>query len=770
MANTPGTPWSTPVAPVPAPAVAPVAAAAPTPAAPAAAPAATSSTIPFDVTAYLKQHPELAQNYASGTTPDGRTYQQVYGSLANYAATNALRTGGPDLTAAIKANNFVLPSGTTATINSNGEVNFTGGNGLSDNTLLTAAGYESQGGNSTPSTPLEQQLLTTALPELQNQITGDANRRSIADNLANQTVAGAAAANAQLQRTQGGHFDGATYFQKYPDVASAYQSAGGQAGTGQTVDQYAEQHYLNNGQKEGRSPFYVQSAQLSQDFNNANQTTAANIAAANQATQTQLQSLSQATTQMQQNLTGDLATKAAALQQQLTSLQQNATTLDAAQKAALTQQITSQIADLHDSIATQRQALQDQITALGTAADTQSQAKLAALNQEIQGLTAAQAPLNAARLAAAGMQATAINTGLESTKDQLTAQNALAGYYGGSTGQDAALARATIAARQNAAQAVGGAQTQNATDTRDIGFQGATGQNTIASALADAQNQIAQQSATGKAALTSGEAVGTQQLKDTQAGGTAAISGQTAQSLANIGNLGATTTYGNVSTGADQSRTIADALAQGSYGLNAGNAAQTLAANQAGNAAKATYYDNNYNRSLAAALAPASIASGTAGALTGLDQYATSGLNGALNTLNWWSTNSGTPPTPGAIATQPSTAGNSLSNLGSGLVNAGIGIGNSQNWWQSVPTKTTATSISDADITAALGSCWIGREVYGVMNPRWMQFRGWMLAQAPAWFRKFYLENGERIAIQISDKQSLKDELRSVMDMILQTA
>lgn len=945
MANIPGTPWSNQIVPpVAAPAPVPVAPA-PTPA-PAPAPAAGSSpTIPFDVTAYLKQHPEIAENYASGTTPDGKTYQQVYGSLANYAATNALRNGGPDLAAAIRANNFVLPSGTTASLDANGNVNFSGGTGLSDNTLMAGLGYESQGGTNTPSTPLEQQILSTSLPEIQNEILGDTNRRSIADNLANQTLAGASAANAQLQRTQGGHFDGTTYFQKYPDVAAAYQAAGGQSGTGKTVDQYAEQHYLTNGQKEGRSPYYVQSSQLAQDFNNANQTTAANIAASADATKSQLQALSQATTQMQQNLTGDLATKASALQQQITSLQQNAgnldaaqraallqqiqtqqqdlvqsvsaqkqaadtaagtlrtaastnaqnqlsnlaqsvtqlqanlsgesatkaaalsaqlaslnqnlDTLDASQRAALTQQITTQIQDLHDSIGTQRQALQDQITALGTAADAQSQAKLASLNQEIQGLTAAQAPLNAARLAAADMQATAVNTGLESTKDQLTAQSALAGYYGGSTGQDAALARATISARQNAAQAVGGAQTANATDTRDIGIQGAAGQKTIADALADAHNQIAGQAATGTAGLTVGQALGTEQLKDTQATGLSGIasntalsragigaqganttfadalnaaaqnrsindnaattaqkikdalsaqgfqidstqtaqiqnlsnqlaSGQqnlgdtqaaglagiatnTAQSLSNIGNLGATTTYGNVAAGADQSRTIADALAQGNYGINAGNAAQTLAAQQAGNAAKATYYDNNYNRSLAAALAPASIASSTAGALTGLDQYATSGLNGALNTLNWWSTNTGTPPTPGAIATQPSTQGNSLSNLGSGLLSAGIGIGNANNWWQT-PKASSPTNLTDSDITAALGACWIARSVYGSMNPRWLQFRGWMLAQAPAWFRKFYLENGERVAAQITDRQSLKDELRAVMDMILQTA
>ncbi len=570
--------------------------------------------------------------------------------------------------------------------------------------LLDALGYQVNPAaittqqNLTPGsgTPLEQQLLQQALPGLTGDINQDANRRALADALANAAVTGAGAATTQLGRTQGGHFDGRAYFAQNPDVANAFNALPPGAtpdtkknynGQDVTADQFAEQHYLQFGQSEGRQPDYVQSAQLAQDFNNANQTVASNVASANQATQTQLAALGQATAQLQQNLTGDLAAKAAALQTQLASLNQNLDTLDATQRQALTTQIATQQRDLEQSITTQRQALQDQIAALGNAADAESQAKRASLNTEIQALTAAQAPLNAARSAAAELQATAVNVGLQRTQDQLTADNARAGFVGGSTAQDNALNRSTIDARQQAAQAVGNANVANASDTRDIGVRGATGQRSIADALAEAQRNITGQGATGNAALTTAGAVGRQQLGDLGAVGQAGITNQTALSRAGIGAFGANTAAANATTGADQGRSIADALAQGQYGLTSTNALNTLAAQQQGAAARATYYDNDYNRSLSAALAPGQIATGLAGGLTALDNYATSGLNRSLGTLNWWSTNQATPPTQGALATNANQSGNSLSNLGAGLFGAGLNLGAANQWWKTPTTN-----------------------------------------------------------------------------------
>lgn len=636
----------------------------------------------FSVTQYLQAHPDILQNFLNDPG-----YASFYGSLAKYAIADAQSHGTPTEQQAIQSGSLAADAS------------------QDDNTLLPALGYVQQGGDTTGSQPIEQNLLTQALPTIQHEISDDAPRRVIADQLSGQVAGAATAANDLLAQTQGGHFDGATYFANYPDVAAAYQQQGGQAGTGMTVDQYAQQHYLTNGQREGRTPTYVQDPKLAQDFANADTTTKANIDASNAQLQTNLGALTTATTALQGNLTGDLAAKAAALNTQIASLNDNLATLDASQKAALTQQIATQQADLEQSITTQRQALQDQITALGNAADAQSQAKLASLQTEIAGLNAAQAPLNAARSAAANMQATAVNTGLQRTQDQLTAQNALAGYVGGSTGQDAALARATIDARQQAAQAIGSANTANASDTRDIGVQGAAGQKSIADALADAQAGIAAQGATGNAALTTNLATGRQALGDTGAGALASITANTAASKAGIGALGANTTYANTAAGADQSKSIADALAQGTYGLTSTNAANTLASQQAGNAAKATYYDNDYARSLAAASAVPTIAANTTSALTGLAGLGSAGLNSALNTLNWWSTNTAPAPTPGAIATTPSTAGNSLSTLGTGLTSAALSAAGKNNWWTTptTPAPVSTTSPGSSYLTGESG-------------------------------------------------------------------
>jgi len=60
--------------------------------------------------------------------------------------------------------------------------------------------------------------------------------------------------------------------------------------------------------------------------------------------------------------------------------------------------------------------------------------------------------------------------------------------------------------------------------------------------------------------------------------------------------------------------------------------------------------------------------------------------------------------------------------------------------------------------------CWVAREVYGADNPRWLQFRHWMLTQAPAWFRNLYIRHGERFARYIADKPLLKRLIRAFMD------
>lgn len=73
-------------------------------------------------------------------------------------------------------------------------------------------------------------------------------------------------------------------------------------------------------------------------------------------------------------------------------------------------------------------------------------------------------------------------------------------------------------------------------------------------------------------------------------------------------------------------------------------------------------------------------------------------------------------------------------------------------------------------ITSALGAvggvmmCWVAREVYGAENPKWLQFRRWMLFEAPDWLFHWYLFNGEKFAKYISNKPLLKRVIRGWMD------
>ena len=60
--------------------------------------------------------------------------------------------------------------------------------------------------------------------------------------------------------------------------------------------------------------------------------------------------------------------------------------------------------------------------------------------------------------------------------------------------------------------------------------------------------------------------------------------------------------------------------------------------------------------------------------------------------------------------------------------------------------------------------CWVAREVYGIHNPAWLDFREWMLLRAPSWFRALYIGYGERFAKFISDKPRLKARIRGWMD------
>jgi len=85
--------------------------------------------------------------------------------------------------------------------------------------------------------------------------------------------------------------------------------------------------------------------------------------------------------------------------------------------------------------------------------------------------------------------------------------------------------------------------------------------------------------------------------------------------------------------------------------------------------------------------------------------------------------------------------------------------------------QAQANASKSAGIMGAAGSiagaaimCWVAREVYGIENPKWLEFREWMLNDAPSWLRNLYLKYGERTAKFISNKPRVKSIIRKWMN------
>jgi len=66
--------------------------------------------------------------------------------------------------------------------------------------------------------------------------------------------------------------------------------------------------------------------------------------------------------------------------------------------------------------------------------------------------------------------------------------------------------------------------------------------------------------------------------------------------------------------------------------------------------------------------------------------------------------------------------------------------------------------------SAGAALCWVAREVYGNENPKWLEFREWLLGNADDDFLNAYIQHGPKVAEFISDKPELKNMIRSWMD------
>ena len=75
-----------------------------------------------------------------------------------------------------------------------------------------------------------------------------------------------------------------------------------------------------------------------------------------------------------------------------------------------------------------------------------------------------------------------------------------------------------------------------------------------------------------------------------------------------------------------------------------------------------------------------------------------------------------------------------------------------------------ASSAATAYLAYLAFACWIAREVYGPENPKWRKFRTWLFTKSPAWFFRWYMENGESFAKWLSRNPWMKPAIRFWMD------
>ena len=60
--------------------------------------------------------------------------------------------------------------------------------------------------------------------------------------------------------------------------------------------------------------------------------------------------------------------------------------------------------------------------------------------------------------------------------------------------------------------------------------------------------------------------------------------------------------------------------------------------------------------------------------------------------------------------------------------------------------------------------CWVAREVYGEDDPKWLQFREWVIGYSPNWFYNAYSKYGEKVAKVVAKVPALKLVIRPFMD------
>lgn len=79
----------------------------------------------------------------------------------------------------------------------------------------------------------------------------------------------------------------------------------------------------------------------------------------------------------------------------------------------------------------------------------------------------------------------------------------------------------------------------------------------------------------------------------------------------------------------------------------------------------------------------------------------------------------------------------------------------------------TAIAASTSNNDKKTPVCWIARAAFGEDDIRWMVFREWLSADAPAWFRALYVRRGERVGTWLADKPRARAVVRRAMGVAI---
>jgi hypothetical protein len=81
-----------------------------------------------------------------------------------------------------------------------------------------------------------------------------------------------------------------------------------------------------------------------------------------------------------------------------------------------------------------------------------------------------------------------------------------------------------------------------------------------------------------------------------------------------------------------------------------------------------------------------------------------------------------------------------------------------------VLTKVTAMPAAvSGGVSTDNSECWVARAAFGETDIRWMIFRSWLLDDAPLWFRRLYIRNGEAVGGWLAGREIERRIVRALM-------